>query len=99
MEEDRQVAPPGASSDKSDKPRPKRHARHAPARQRTGRPKGTGRRAPPEVDPATVIFGLHASAFALDNPDRRIKAIHVTENAERRLGDAIERHRRLVVRG
>ena len=102
MEEDREVAPPGASSDKSDKPRPKHRGRHAPARQRTGRPKGppkgTGRSALPEVDPATVIFGLHASAFALDNPDRRIKAIHVTENAERRLGDAIERHRRLVVR-
>jgi len=95
MEEDREGAPPEASSDK---PRSKRRAKDAPARQRPGRPTGTGRSTPPEIDPAALIFGLHAAAFALDNPNRRIKAIHVTENAERRLGDAVDRHRQLVVR-
>ena len=93
MEEDRESAPPGASSDKADERPQKRRAKSTPARQRTGRPKGANRGAPPEVDAATVIYGLHAAAFALENPNRRIAAVHLTDNAERRLGDAVTRHR------
>ncbi len=98
MEEDRESAPPGASSDKADERPQKRRAKSTPARQRTGRPKGANRGAPPEVDAATVIYGLHAAAFALENPNRRIAAVHLTDNAERRLGDAVTRHRERVVR-
>ena len=98
MEEDRESAPPGASSDKAEERPQKRRAKSTPARQRTGRPKGANRGAPPEVDAATVIYGLHAAAFALENPNRRIAAVHLTDNAERRLGDAVTRHRERVVR-
>lgn len=98
MEEDRESAPPGGSSDNASKRPKKRRAKSPPARQRTGRPKGANRCAPPKVDAATVIYGLHAAAFALENPNRRIAAVHLTENAERRLGDAVTRHRERVVR-
>jgi 23S rRNA (guanosine2251-2'-O)-methyltransferase len=98
MEEDRESALPGAPSDKADKRRKKRPDQSSPPRQRTDRPRGASRGAPPEVDAATVIYGLHAAAFALENPNRRIAAIHLTDNAERRLGDAVAHHRERVVR-
>ncbi len=43
-------------------------------------------------------LGLHAATFALENPARRITALHVTENAERRLGDAVTPHQHLINR-
>lgn len=37
----------------------------------------------------TVIFGLHAAQFALDNPARQINAVYVTQNAENKLTASI----------
>ncbi|MEL6298595.1 MAG: 23S rRNA (guanosine(2251)-2'-O)-methyltransferase RlmB [Pseudomonadota bacterium] len=43
----------------------------------------------PGRDRPPVIYGLHAVTFALQNPARRIDKLQVTENAERRLADAL----------
>jgi len=82
--------------------------------QRKANPKHRGRkpyppprnRADHRPDPAagaaanteTLIFGLHAATFALKNPARRVTALHVTENAERRLGEAVATHQHLIKR-
>lgn len=41
------------------------------------------------ADDLPVLFGVHAVAAALANPDRRISRIMATENAENRLAEAI----------
>jgi 23S rRNA (guanosine2251-2'-O)-methyltransferase len=38
-----------------------------------------------EQDPETLLFGIHAIAAALQNPDRKFVRLYLTENAERRL--------------
>ncbi len=61
-------------------------------RQGRGRP-GEPRRGPKPAqdaeDPATLIFGIHAIAFALDNPQRIITGLHLTENAEAKLAQGL----------
>ena len=70
-------------------------SRTAPGR----RPSKSPRAQPaPDRDAETRVFGLHAATFALKNPARRITAIHVTENAERRLADALAGHHHLIAR-
>lgn len=50
-----------------------------------------GERTPREVpdDGRVELYGIHAVAAALANPDRQFRSLVATENAARRLGDAI----------
>lgn len=64
--------------------RAKDPARHRIIRDRTS-PKGK-----PSAAAEHVIYGLHAVEFALKNPARDVRAIWATENAERKLVDAIK---------
>lgn len=86
---------PGAARP-SGKPKPRgRRPSHAG---RASRSPGAASPSGPAANADTLIFGLHAAAFALENPARRITALHLTENAERRLGDAIAGHEALINR-
>jgi 23S rRNA (guanosine2251-2'-O)-methyltransferase len=51
-------------------------------------------KAGPSADPAAeaTVFGLHSAAYALANPARRITRIFATENAQRRLAEALAPH-------
>ncbi|MEO1206171.1 MAG: RNA methyltransferase [Pseudomonadota bacterium] len=49
--------------------------------------KGGGK--PKHSDDSLVVFGLHAVEAALLNPKRTLRGLYLTENAERRLGDAV----------
>lgn len=49
----------------------------------------TPRRDQPADDGPTLIFGVHAVEAALRNPARRLHQIHVTDNGENRLKDAL----------
>ncbi len=91
--------PPAAtSSEGSRKAYPKTRGRkpYSPPRNRPGRSPDPAAAAAANAE--TVIYGLHAATFALENPARRITALHVTENAERRLGDAVTPHQHLINR-
>lgn len=43
----------------------------------------------PPIDETNLIFGLHAAEFALHNQNRAVQAVFATENAERKLAEAI----------
>jgi 23S rRNA (guanosine2251-2'-O)-methyltransferase len=65
--------------------------------------KASGRRRPHEAvgvdagnDP--YVYGLHAAEFALLNPNRVVRTIWATENAERKLADAITARNLTVTR-
>lgn len=61
--------------------------------------RGPGGRTPPrtrqssspaeEVDPTRLLYGIHAIEAALRNPDRTVTRLYLTENAERRLAEAL----------
>lgn len=70
------------------KPR-KDQSRHAPHRGQGQGGAKTGPRFDPAPDDRYFMFGIHAVAAALDNPQRHIKRILATENAENRLAEAI----------
>ncbi len=42
------------------------------------------------ADGPVLLYGIHAVEAALRNPARRVRKLLLTENAERRLGDAIQ---------
>ncbi len=68
------------------KPRPPYHKR----RQEHGRQPATAANRRPPDDPDTVtLFGLHAVRAALLNPRRKLHTLVITENAERKLADAL----------
>lgn len=70
---------------------------HGPARARARNDKERGRikaaqpwrQKPAEDDGRLTLYGIHAVAAALANPERRIAKLMATENAENRLGEAI----------
>lgn len=64
-------------------------AGRSPGRASQGR-KAEGRGPGPEADDHPVIYGLHAVAFALKNPDRIITSLFLTENAQNKLADALD---------
>lgn len=43
----------------------------------------------PETDLNQILYGIHALGAALTNPDRTVHRLWLTENAERRLADAL----------
>ena len=70
---------------RDDAPRPSRPKPRSDARRERSRAGG----AETAHEDAPVLFGLHAIAFALRNPDRVFRALALTENAEVRLKDAL----------
>jgi len=82
---------PDRSGRKREQPDPRaRHGDRSQRRPSRGRP-GTSGKAPAPTD--QYIYGLHAAEFALRNPAREIQVIWATENAERKLADAIATRR------
>ncbi|MEL7049685.1 MAG: RNA methyltransferase, partial [Pseudomonadota bacterium] len=60
--------------------------------QRRSKPSSASRsraKGPKHDDDATNLFGLHAVEAALKNPDRTCHGLYLTENAERRIADAV----------
>lgn len=57
-----------------------------------------GPRQAPRDDADHFIYGLHATTFALRNPTRAVHAIWATENAERKLSEALAARRLTVER-
>jgi 23S rRNA (guanosine2251-2'-O)-methyltransferase len=55
----------------------------------SGRPfkRSFGRREAPDGAENTILYGWHTVQAALDNPDRRIRALYATENAAKRLAE------------
>ena len=45
------------------------------------------REKPPADDGVTILYGWHSVQSALDNPNRRIRALYATENAAKRLAE------------
>lgn len=91
----------GKDAPLSKSPRRRAAGKNAPARSlaKRGRRSKTDKASPPaETNAGTVIFGLHAATFALNNPKRRITAIYATDNALHRLGDAVQARQDMVIR-
>lgn len=87
---------PGATNPRPARSKPGSRSGKPPHRGRPGRrPEAAAGNA---ANTETLIFGLHAASFALENPARRITTLYLTENAERRLGEAVNPHRHLVQR-
>lgn len=73
-----------------DRPKPRKRPKPPQSRgQNRGRPHRAERAEP--GDDAIVLYGIHPVAAALDNPARRIVRMAATENAERKLAEAIGR--------
>jgi 23S rRNA (guanosine2251-2'-O)-methyltransferase len=87
---------PGASTSRPARPKPKSCPGKPPHHRRPGGRPEAGASNPANTE--TLIFGLHAAAFALQNSARRITALYLTENAERRLADAVTPHQHLIQR-
>ena len=68
--------------------RPRRSDRHAGAKGRQGGPSPKSRRYSATNIERTLLYGWHSVKAALENPNRRIRRIVVTENALRRLRES-----------
>ena len=60
-----------------------------PGDKRTGRRRASDRRSRPPGQDHVQIFGIHAVDAALRNPHRAISKLYLTQNAERRLSEAL----------
>ena len=68
--------------------RPRRSDRHAGAKGRQAGPSPKSRRYSATNIERTLLYGWHSVTAALENPNRRIRRIVVTENALRRLRES-----------
>lgn len=67
----------------------KDHPRHPSRHDRARSGAGSGQSLVTAADDRLMLFGIHAVTAALANPQRRIRRILATENAENRLAEAI----------
>jgi len=81
------------SNDAPRKPKPtvERGARPGAARRgKAWKPAKPRAERPSKAEEELLLFGLHAVRAGLENPDRVIRRLFLTENAERRLGDVVQ---------
>lgn len=63
--------------------------RHRFSRHRPGRPGPPAPAARRDTDGPVLIYGIHAVEAALANPQRKLRKLSLTDNAERRLSEAL----------